>query len=77
MSSTKLKLTKEQSSKLDCLCGICDHDCLDKSCAFNKIMASMHPEETQKEMFLKWVSSVIASNIEKSTRATMKTNKKK
>lgn len=79
-----LKLNKTLEKKLDCLCGVCDHDCMNKTCAFNVIMNSLHPEEAQRKMLLKWAEDVVKINTPKTevkktknTRGTIKKKKGK
>lgn len=75
-TKTTLRLTSNQESILDCICGCCDHDCMDKACPFNKILSAMSPEEKQKELVLRWMKNVLKEGAKKPTRTT-KTVKKK
>ncbi|MBQ9160918.1 MAG: hypothetical protein IJ122_06310 [Methanobrevibacter sp.] len=36
-------LSKNSREKLKCICEICEHDCLHKTCLFNKIVDSKNP----------------------------------
>lgn len=72
-----MKLTKTQNAKLDCICGACEHDCMDKKCLFNKITESMHPEAVQKKYILDLMEEVLVANTPKNTRAKITTKKGK
>lgn len=70
-----IELTKAQEQKLDCICLLCDHDCMDKSCLGNKIMDALNGEQEQKKQFLKLLEEVVKKNTPKNTRAKMKEKK--
>lgn len=82
-----LKLAKKHESKLNCICGLCDHDCMDKACPFNKIMDDLHPEAAQKKAILTLMNDVVkdaiaatgktSSKTQKTTRAKINTKKGK
>lgn len=74
MSNTKttLKLTEKQNAELDCICGRCDHDCMDKKCSFNKILNNLHPEDKQKELFLDWTNRLVGEIVGKLSRDIIK-----
>lgn len=77
MSNAKmmLKLTSEQEADLDCICGCCDHDCMDKKCLYNKILDSLHPEQKQKELVIKWTSDLVDEIVRKLSRDIIKNKK--
>lgn len=55
-------LTKEQLQKIDCLCALCDHDCMDKDCLFNKVTNDLHTGEAMKAELLKLIADVVKKN---------------
>ena len=71
----KLKLTKEQENKLDCICGLCDHDCIDKKCLYNKIVDEPYPEQKQKEYIIDWASALVDEIVGKLSRDIIKKKK--
>jgi len=77
MSNAKipLKLTSEQEAALDCICGGCDHDCMDKKCLYNKILDSPHPEETQKKLIINWTSEIVNEIVGKLSRDIIRKKK--
>jgi len=77
MSSAKtvLKLTSKQEAELDCICGKCDHDCMDKKCLYNKICESLNPEEEQKKIILAWTAGVVDEIVGKLSRDIIKKKK--
>ena len=72
---TTLKLTEKQDAELDCLCGRCDHDCMDKKCLYNKILNDLHPEDKQKEMIVDWASRLVDEIVRKLSRDIIKKKK--
>ena len=74
-AKTTLKLTEKQDAELDCLCGRCDHDCMDKKCPYNKILNALHPEDKQKEMILDWTNRLVDEIVRKLSRDIIKKKK--
>lgn len=78
-----LKISKKNEAKLDCICGMCEHDCLNKTCLFNKILDAPHPEEVQKKYIISLMEDVFNENAPftaktiKTTRAKINTKKGK
>lgn len=60
-----MKISDRQEKELDCICGLCEHDCMDKDCAFNKIINAMSPEEAQKKKIKAWTLDVFRANTKK------------
>lgn len=79
MSNAKipLKLTSEQEAELDCICGRCDHDCMDKQCLYNKILNAHQPEDRQKEYIIEWTSKIVNEIVGKLSRGIIKKKKGK
>ena len=74
-AKTVLKLTSSQEADLDCICGCCDHDCMDKKCLYSKILDSLHPEEKQKELIINWASTLVNEIVGKISRDIIKEKK--
>lgn len=74
-AKTMLKLTSKQEADLDCICGRCDHDCMDKKCLYNKILDAPHPEDKQKELVLAWASGLVNEIVGKISRDIIKEKK--
>lgn len=53
-----IKLTKTQEKKLDCICSLCDHDCMSKSCIDNKIMNAKEPGLEMKKQIMLLIDEV-------------------
>lgn len=58
-----IKLTKTQEGKLDCICSICNHDCMDKACLDNKIMDAKEPGEEMKKQILLLMDDILKKNL--------------
>lgn len=71
-----LKIPLPLEQELNCICGLCEHDCMDTSCLYNKIINSIHAEAEQKRQILLWAEKVM-KNVAKGTRATIKTKGRK
>lgn len=69
-----IELTKAQEDKLNCICLLCDHDCMDRTCIGKKIMDAPNGEEEQKRQFLKLLEEVVKKNTT-GNRAKIKTKK--
>lgn len=76
-AKTVLKLTSEQEAKLNCICGCCDHDCMDSKCLYNKIIDKDSPEEEQKRAIIEWTSEVVDEIVGKLSRGIIKKKKGK
>lgn len=70
-----MKLTKTQEKKLDCICGICDHDCMSKTCIDNKIMDAKNPGAEMKKQILALIADVCKKNIPPAHRVKIKKKK--
>lgn len=70
-----IELTKEQEQKLECLCSMCDHDCMDKNCLDNKVMEAKNPGQEMKRQILMLMNDVLRKNTTGNGRATIKTKK--
>lgn len=57
-----IKLTKIQERKLDCICSLCDHDCMDKACLDNKIMDAKEPGLEMKRQIMLLMEEVCKKN---------------
>ena len=74
-AKTALKLTSEQEAELDCICGRCEHDCMDKKCLYNKVLEDLHPEDKQRELILEWANKVVNEIVGKLSRDIIKKKK--
>lgn len=70
-----MKLTKTQERKLDCICSICDHDCMDKSCLDNKIMDAKEPGQEMKKQIIALMTEVCKKNMPTPSRVKIKKKK--
>lgn len=61
-----IKLTKTQEKKLDCICSICDHDCMSKACLDNKIMEAKEPGLEMKKQIIALMDEVCKKNVSQS-----------
>lgn len=59
MPSLQLKLTKAEQQELDCLCGLCDHTYLSRTCLFNKICEAKNPDLEQKRQIIKFIEKIL------------------
>lgn len=57
-----VKLTKDQESKLNCICGLCNHDAWTTTCVYNKILAAKEPALEEKHQIMMFVEQVVRTS---------------
>lgn len=75
-----IKISSATQKELVCLCGLCDHDCMDAKCPFNVMIDKKNPEEYMYKRVLFLMKKEIQSNVnkeKKKTNGTKKQNKSK
>ena len=76
-----IKISSTTQKELVCLCGLCDHDCMDTKCPFNVMIDKKNPEEYmyKRVLFLmkKEIQANINSNNKKKTANGQKTKTSK
>ncbi len=69
-----IELTPTQEARLDCLCGLCNHDCIDSKCIWLKMLDKPNPQEELKKNLLALIEDVVKKNTT-GTRAKIKAKK--
>ena len=67
-----IKISSETQKELICLCGLCDHDCLDNGCLYNQLIDKPKPEEDLYKRIISLMRKEVARNINKSSHGTVK-----
>lgn len=57
-----IKISAATQKELVCLCGICDHDCMDVKCPFNIMIDKKSPEEYMYKRVMFLMKKEIQSN---------------
>lgn len=63
-----IKISSATQKELVCLCGLCDHDCMDVKCPFNIMIDKKNPEEYMHKRVLFLMKKEIQANTNNSSK---------
>lgn len=72
-----IKLSKETTKELTCICGLCEHDSYDRTCPWAQMLESSNPNRFQYDRLSKLIKFEVSYQQKKATKKNTKTERKK